>query len=139
MGARRIFLGIETSCDDTAAAVVASDRTILSTVVIGQSRQHAPFGGIVPELAARAHAERLDDCVTRALGGAGIDLVDLDGIAVTAGPGLIGGLLSGVLYARGLQRASGVPVHDINLLAGHALTSRLTDDLAFTYLLIIVS
>ena len=87
------LLGIESSCDDTAAAVVRSDATILSSEVLGQTALHAAFGGVVPEIAARAHAERLDGVVEEALAKAGLTLADLDGIAVTAGPGLIGGVL----------------------------------------------
>jgi N6-L-threonylcarbamoyladenine synthase len=136
------LLGIETSCDDTAAAVVRlSDRgpEILSSVVAGQTELHAPFGGVVPEIAARAHAERIDHATERALGEAGLGLSDLDGIAVTSGPGLIGGLLSGVMFARGLAAGAGLPLYPVNHLAGHALTPRLTDGLAFPYLMLLVS
>lgn len=134
------FLGIESSCDDTAAAVVRSDpRQILASEVEGQTALHADFGGVVPEIAARAHVERLDQCVERALAAAGIGLADLDGIAVTAGPGLIGGVLSGVMLAKGLARATGLPLIGVNHLAGHALTPRLTDGLAFPYLILLVS
>mgnify|MGYP000854652652 FL=1 len=93
------FLGIESSCDDTAAAVVREDGEILASVVAGQAMLHADFGGVVPEIAARAHAEKLDACVEEALALAGLRLSDVDGIAVTAGPGLIGGVLSGVMLA----------------------------------------
>ena len=133
------FLGIETSCDDTAAAVVRSDRSILSSVVADQAALHAAFGGIVPEIAARAHAEKLDIAVEAALTEAGTTLADLDAIAVTSGPGLIGGVLSGVMLAKGLAAGSGLPLYGINHLAGHALTPRLTDDLAFPYLILLVS
>lgn len=133
------FLGIESSCDDTAAAVVRSDGTILSSVVEGQTALHAAFGGVVPEIAARAHAERLDHCVEQALGKAGMGLDGLDGIAVTAGPGLIGGVLSGVMLAKGLAMATGLPMVGVNHLAGHALTPRLTDGLEFPYLMLLVS
>ena len=136
------FLGIESSCDDTAAAVVrggAGLPAILSSVVDGQTALHAAYGGVVPEIAARAHAERLDHCVERALAEAGLGLRDLDGIAVTAGPGLIGGVLSGVMLARGLAAGSGLPLLGVNHLAGHALTPRLTDGLAFPYLMLLVS
>ncbi|WP_101342183.1 tRNA (adenosine(37)-N6)-threonylcarbamoyltransferase complex transferase subunit TsaD [Cereibacter azotoformans] len=135
------FLGIESSCDDTAAAVVrAAERAeILSSVVDGQAALHAPFGGVVPEIAARAHAERLDLCVERALQEAGLGLGDLDGIAVTAGPGLIGGVLSGVMLAKGLAAGTGLPLVGVNHLAGHALTPRLTNALAFPYLMLLVS
>jgi N6-L-threonylcarbamoyladenine synthase len=136
------FLGIESSCDDTAAAVVRdgpAGSTILSSVVQGQTRLHAGFGGVVPEIAARAHAERLDLCVEQALSDAGQRLPDLDGIAVTAGPGLIGGVLSGVMCAKGLAAGSGLPLVGVNHLAGHALTPRLTDGLTLPYLLLLVS
>ena len=133
------FLGIESSCDDTAAAVVRDDRDILASVVAGQTMLHADFGGVVPEIAARAHAEKLDACVEEALAQAGLRLADLDGIAVTAGPGLIGGVLSGVMLAKGLAIGSGLPLIGVNHLAGHALTPRLTDGVAYPYLMLLVS
>lgn len=136
------FLGIESSCDDTAAAVVRAmggRAEILASVVEGQTALHAAYGGVVPEIAARAHAERLDLCVEAALAQAGLGLSDLDGIAVTAGPGLIGGVLSGVMLAKGLASATGLPLIGVNHLAGHALTPRLTDGLAFPYLMLLVS
>lgn len=134
-----IFLGIESSCDDTAAAVVRGDGTILASVVAGQTALHADFGGVVPEIAARAHAEKLDLCVEQALEQAGLRLADLSGIAVTAGPGLIGGVLAGVMLAKGLAAGSGLPLVGVNHLAGHALTPRLTDDVAYPYLMLLVS
>jgi N6-L-threonylcarbamoyladenine synthase len=137
------FLGIESSCDDTAAAVVRHQpghaAEILSSIVEGQTALHASFGGVVPEIAARAHAERLDHCVERALTEAGLTLSQLDGVAVTAGPGLIGGVLSGVMLAKGLTATTGLPLIGVNHLAGHALTPRLTDQLAFPYLMLLVS
>ncbi|NBZ86710.1 tRNA (adenosine(37)-N6)-threonylcarbamoyltransferase complex transferase subunit TsaD [Stagnihabitans tardus] len=133
------LLGIESSCDDSAAAVVRSDRAVLSSVVEGQAALHAPFGGVVPEIAARAHAEKLDGCVARALAEAGVGLADLDAVAVTSGPGLIGGVLSGVMLARGIAAATGLPLVGVNHLAGHALTPRLTDGLEFPYLMLLVS
>ncbi|OYU38036.1 MAG: tRNA (adenosine(37)-N6)-threonylcarbamoyltransferase complex transferase subunit TsaD [Pseudorhodobacter sp. PARRP1] len=137
------FLGIESSCDDTAAAVVrhvpGQPAQILASIVEGQTALHAAFGGVVPEIAARAHAERLDHCVEQALAESAVALADLDGIAVTAGPGLIGGVLSGVMLARGLALATGLPIVGVNHLAGHALTPRLTDQLAFPYLMLLVS
>ncbi|MEM8539132.1 MAG: tRNA (adenosine(37)-N6)-threonylcarbamoyltransferase complex transferase subunit TsaD [Pseudomonadota bacterium] len=132
------ILGIESSCDDTAAAVVRG-REILANVVYGQTSLHVAFGGVVPEIAARAHAEKLDHCVEEALGEANLTLDALDGIAVTAGPGLIGGVLSGVMCAKGLSAATGLPLIGVNHLAGHALTPRLTDDLDFPYLMLLVS
>jgi len=137
------ILGLESSCDDTAAAVVrqrgATPPVILSAVVEGQSGLHAAFGGVVPEIAARAHAEKLDLCVAQALAEAGLTLRDMDAIAVTAGPGLIGGVLSGVMCAKGLAAGTGLPLIGVNHLAGHALTPRLTDGLAFPYLVLLVS
>ena len=133
------FLGIESSCDDTAAAVVRDDREILASVVAGQTALHADFGGVVPEIAARAHAEKLDACVEEALAQAGLRLADIDGIAVTAGPGLIGDVLSGVMLAKGLAAGSGLPLVGVNHLAGHALTPRLTDGVSYPYLMLLVS
>lgn len=137
------FLGIESSCDDTAAAVVrqrhGNRAEILSSIVLGQTSLHAAFGGVVPEIAARAHAERLDGCVEEALGKAGLSLRQIDGISVTAGPGLIGGVLSGVMLAKGLAAATGLPLVGVNHLAGHALTPRLTDPVEFPYLMLLVS
>ena len=133
------FLGIESSCDDTAAAVVRADGTILSSVVAGQVALHADFGGVVPEIAARAHAEKLDLCVEEALAGAGLGLADLDGVAVTAGPGLIGGVMAGVMLAKGIAAGSGLPLVGVNHLAGHALTPRLTDGVDYPYLMLLVS
>ncbi|WP_415393448.1 tRNA (adenosine(37)-N6)-threonylcarbamoyltransferase complex transferase subunit TsaD [Paracoccus sp. SJTW-4] len=132
-------LGIESSCDDTAAAVVTGDRRVLSSVVAGQAALHADFGGVVPEIAARAHAERLDHCVESALEQAGATLRDLDAIAVTAGPGLIGGVMAGVMLAKGLAAGTGLPLVGVNHLAGHALTPRLTDGIGFPYLMLLVS
>jgi N6-L-threonylcarbamoyladenine synthase len=136
------FLGLESSCDDTAAAVVRhgpEGPAILSSVVLGQDGLHAAFGGVVPEIAARAHAERIDGVAAQALEQAGVRLADLDGIAVTAGPGLIGGVLAAVMCAKGLAAATGLPLVGVNHLAGHALTPRLTDGLAFPYLMLLVS
>ena len=135
-------LGIESSCDDTGAALVratAGGAEILANVVAGQTELHAAFGGVVPEIAARAHAEKLDLVIEEALARAGLTLRDLDAIAVTAGPGLIGGVLSGVMMAKGLSAATGLPLIGVNHLAGHALTPRLTDAIAFPYLMLLVS
>ena len=143
MGNSLKILGIESSCDDTAAAVVASDGPndgeILSSVVIGQSELHAEFGGVVPEIAARAHTEKLDIAARQALQAAGLTLSDIDAVAVTAGPGLIGGVLAGVMFAKGLAAGAGLPLVGVNHLAGHALTPRLTDGLSFPYLVLLVS
>ncbi|MBT0957735.1 tRNA (adenosine(37)-N6)-threonylcarbamoyltransferase complex transferase subunit TsaD [Alphaproteobacteria bacterium KMM 3653] len=137
------LLGIESSCDDTAAAVVRwseqDGAQILSNHVAGQEALHADFGGVVPEIAARAHTEKLDHMVEAALQGAGLRLKDCDAIAVTSGPGLIGGVLAGVMCAKGLSLASGLPLVGVNHLAGHALTPRLTDGLPFPYLMLLVS
>lgn len=143
MGRSQTVLALESSCDDTAAAVVrGSDgrrAEILSSVVRGQNALHADFGGVVPEIAARAHAEVLDLCVEEALKDAGLTLAGIDAIAVTAGPGLIGGVVSGVMCAKGLAAATGKPLYGINHLAGHALTPRLTDDVPYPYLMLLVS
>ena len=137
-----IVLGLESSCDDTAAAIVRlgdGGAEILSSVVYGQTALHADFGGVVPEIAARAHAEKIDLCVEEALTKAALGLGAMDAIAVTSGPGLIGGVLSGVMCARGLGAGAGLPVIGVNHLAGHALTPRLTDGLRFPYLMLLVS
>ncbi len=136
-------LGLESSCDDTAAAVVRqadmSSPEILSSFVWGQSDLHADFGGVVPEIAARAHAERLDYCVENALQTAELELSAIDAIAVTSGPGLVGGVLSGVMCAKGLAVGSGKPLIGVNHLAGHALTPRMTDAIEYPYLMLLVS
>ncbi len=136
-------LGLESSCDDTAAAVVRQTEgepvQVLSSVVHGQTDLHSAFGGVVPEIAARAHAEKLDVCVQQALEQAGLTLQDMDAVAVTAGPGLIGGVMSGVMCAKGISAATGLPLIGVNHLAGHALTPRLTDGIAFPYLMLLVS
>jgi len=137
------LLGLESSCDDTAAAIVrlkdGSVPEILASVVHGQTDLHAAFGGVVPEIAARAHAEKLDICVEQAIAESGLTLQDMDAIAVTAGPGLIGGVLSGVMCAKGLSAGLNIPIVGVNHLAGHALTPRLTDQVAFPYLMLLVS
>ena len=133
-----LILGLESSCDDTAAALVRG-RDILSNVIMGQAALHEKFGGVVPEIAARAHAERLDLCVNDALDQANATLHEIDAIAVTAGPGLIGGVLSGVMLAKGLACGLGKPLIGVNHLAGHALTPRLTDGLDYPYLILLVS
>ncbi len=137
-----MILGIESSCDDTAAAVLrgkAGAADVLSSVVMGQTALHADFGGVVPEIAARAHAEKLDLCVNQALKEAGVGLDDIDAVAVTAGPGLIGGVVSGVMCAKGIALARDLPLYGVNHLAGHALTPRLTDGVTFPYLMLLVS
>ena len=134
-----IVLGIETSCDETAAAVVSGDRRILANEVFSQIEDHRPFGGVVPEVAARAHLELIDGVVERAMEKAGVGLDDLDAVAATGGPGLIGGVLVGVMTAKAIAAVKGVPFIAVNHLEGHALTARLTDDVAFPYLLLLVS
>ena len=134
-----MVLGIETSCDETAAAVVDHERRIHANVILSQIDDHSPYGGVVPEIAARAHVLHLDTLITRALDEAGIGLSDLDGIAATAGPGLIGGVMVGLVTAKALAAAAGKPLIAVNHLEGHALTARLSDDLAFPYLLLLVS
>lgn len=136
-------LGLETSCDDTAAAVVrrsADGRAkIMSNALFDQADLHARFGGVVPEIAARAHAERADLVIEQALDDAALGLDDLDAIAVTSGPGLIGGVMAGVMTCKGLAAATGLPLIGINHLEGHALTPRLTDGIDWPYLLLLVS
>ncbi len=135
----RTVLGIETSCDETAAAIVTSDRRILANVVLSQLEDHAPYGGVVPEIAARAHLDHLSRLVSQALDEAGMRVDQLDGIAATGGPGLIGGVIVGVMMAKGLAAAHDLPFLAVNHLEGHALTARLTDDVAFPFLLLLVS
>src|SRR5262245_49272677 len=136
-------LGIETSCDETAAAIVALREgkrpEILSSVVLSQIDEHAAFGGVVPEIAARAHVEALDDIIETALTEAGVGLADVDAVAATAGPGLIGGLIVGLMTGKAIASATHKPLIAVNHLEGHALTARLTDGLGFPYLLLLVS
>lgn len=134
-----IVLGIETSCDETAAAVVDDTRRIRANVVLSQIEEHRPFGGIVPEVAARAHLENTDAVIAQAMQDAGIAFSDLDAVAATVGPGLIGGVLVGAMSAKAIAAACGKPFIAVNHLEGHALTVRLTDDVPFPYLLLLVS
>ena len=137
------ILGIETSCDETAASVVRGlapgPGEILSNIVFSQTEAHAPYGGVVPEIASRAHLEILDDIIQRALDDAKVGIADLDGIAATAGPGLIGGVMVGLTTAKALALGTGKPLLAVNHLKGHALTARLTHGAAFPYLLLLVS
>lgn len=137
------ILGLESSCDETAAALVRGRAPgpgeILSNIVATQDAEHAPFGGVVPEIAARAHVEKMDIVVARALDEAGVTLGEIDAIAATAGPGLIGGVLVGLMTAKALALAAGKPLVAVNHLEGHALTVRLTAGTAFPYLLLLVS
>jgi N6-L-threonylcarbamoyladenine synthase len=135
-----LILGLESSCDETAAAVVRSDRTILAHRLAGQEEAHRPFGGVVPEIAARAHVEMLTPLVEAALAEAGVALSEIDAIAATAGPGLIGGVMVGLVTGKALALAAGKPLIAVNHLEGHALSPRLADpSLEFPYLLLLVS
>jgi N6-L-threonylcarbamoyladenine synthase len=136
-------LGLETSCDETAAAVVrrAADGTVevLSSVVASQIAEHAPFGGVVPEIAARAHVESIDAIVGRALSDAGLGYADLTGVAATAGPGLVGGVMVGLSFGKAVALARGLPLVAVNHLEGHAVSARLVADIAYPFLLLLVS
>ena len=135
-----LILGLESSCDDTAAALVTSDRRILAQSVVGQTQAHQPYGGVVPEIAARAHVEILPDLIRKLFDDAKMSLGDVDAIAATAGPGLIGGVMVALLTGKGLALATGKPLIAVNHLEGHALSPRLVDpDLGFPYLLLLVS
>ena len=136
-------LGIETSCDETAAAVVRGRAPgpgeILSNVVFSQIEEHRPYGGVVPEIAARAHVELLDDVIARALSQSKLALSQIDVVAATGGPGLIGGVMVGVTTAKALALAAGKPFIAVNHLEAHALTARLTGGVAFPFLLLLIS
>ena len=135
-----LVLGIESSCDETAAALVTSDRCIIAQRIASQDEAHAPYGGVVPEIAARAHVERLTPLIAAVLDDAGIALADVDAVAATAGPGLIGGVMVGLVTAKALAMASEKPLIAVNHLEGHALSPRLADaSLHFPYLLLLVS
>ena len=133
-----IILGIETSCDETAAAIVSDDRRILSNIVWSQT-EHEAYGGVVPEIAARAHLEHIESVITRALSEAKISLSEIDAVAATVGPGLIGGVIVGVMTAKAIASVQKKPFIAVNHLEGHALTVRLTNDVPFPYLLLLVS
>ncbi len=136
-------LGIETSCDETAAAVVrrhADGRAeVLSSVVASQTEAHKPFGGVVPEIAARAHVEIVDTITREAMDEAGVGFEGLDGVAATAGPGLIGGVMVGLSFGKAMALARGLPLVAVNHLEGHALSARLAGDAAYPFLLLLVS
>jgi N6-L-threonylcarbamoyladenine synthase len=134
-----IVLGIETSCDETAAAIVTNGREIRANKVLSQLAEHAPYGGVVPEIAARSHLDHIDRLVREAMDEAGVGFDALDGIAVTGGPGLIGGVIVGVLTAKTLAQVAGKPLCNVNHLEAHALTCRLSDDVAFPYLLLLAT
>ncbi|WP_239806550.1 tRNA (adenosine(37)-N6)-threonylcarbamoyltransferase complex transferase subunit TsaD [Croceicoccus hydrothermalis] len=135
-----IVLGIESSCDESGAALVRADRTIVAQAIASQDEAHRPFGGVVPEIAARAHVEVVGPMVGRVLDDAGMTLADVDAIAATAGPGLIGGVMVGLVTAKALAMASDRPLIAVNHLEGHALSPRLADpQLGFPYLLLLAS
>lgn len=138
-----VILGVESSCDETAAAVLARGDDgrveVLSSIIASQDADHAPFGGVVPEIAARAHVNKVDAVIAEAVKTAGVEYSDLSAIAATAGPGLIGGVIAGLLSAKGLAMSLGVPLIAVNHLEGHALSPRLDADCPFPYLLLLVS
>ena len=135
-----LILGLESSCDDSAVALVTRDRQILAQAVVGQNAAHQPYGGVVPEIAARAHVEILPELIGKVLSEAKVSVHDVDAIAATAGPGLIGGVMVALLAGKGLALAAGKPLIAVNHLEGHALSPRLVDpDLGFPYLLLLVS
>ena len=135
-----MILGLESSCDDSAVALVTGDRRILAQAVVGQNAAHQPYGGVVPEIAARAHVEILPELIQRVLSDAKTSIHDVDAIAATAGPGLIGGVMVALLAGKGLALAAGKPLIAVNHLEGHALSPRLVDpDLGLPYLLLLVS
>lgn len=132
------ILGIETSCDETAVAIVSEDKKILSNQVASQI-EHNKYGGVVPEVASRSHMRALDKLVDLALEESGVSLEEIDAIAVTSGPGLIGGVIVGVMYAKALAASLDKPILAVNHLEGHALTARLIDEVNFPFLLLLVS
>ena len=134
-----IILGLETSCDETAVGIVDGGRRIRANRVASQLTEHKPYGGVVPEIAARAHLDKLDDLIHLALDDAKISLDDLAGIAATCGPGLIGGVMVGAMTGKAIAAARQLPFIAVNHLEAHALTARLTHDVAFPYLLLLVS
>jgi N6-L-threonylcarbamoyladenine synthase len=134
-----IILGIETSCDETAVGIVTDDRRILANQVYSQTREHAPHGGVVPEIAARAHVQTIDQMIRAALAEATLSVHDLDGVAATCGPGLVGGVMVGMMAGKGLSAAIRKPFYAVNHLAAHVLTARLTDHVPFPYLTLLVS
>ena len=136
----QVVLGIESSCDETAVALVSTDRRIIAQRIASQDEAHRPYGGVVPEIAARAHAERIAPMVAEVMGEAGMELSDCAAIAATAGPGLIGGVMVGLVTGKALAHAAGKPLVAVNHLEGHALSPRLADrTLQFPYLLLLVS
>ncbi|MBP7190342.1 MAG: tRNA (adenosine(37)-N6)-threonylcarbamoyltransferase complex transferase subunit TsaD [Rickettsiaceae bacterium] len=136
---RKLVLGIESSCDDTSVAIVTSEKDILSNIIISQIEEHSPYMGVVPEIAARSHMLNLRGAFREALLTAKVSLEDLDAIAFTGGPGLIGGVIVGTMFAKGLASVTKKPLIAVNHLEGHALTVRLTNDIGFPYLLLLAS
>jgi N6-L-threonylcarbamoyladenine synthase len=138
-----LILGIESSCDETAAALVCDatkiEQRILSNVVLTQDKEHSPFGGIVPEIAARTHLKHLDEIIMSAMTAADVSFDEIDGIAATGGPGLIGGVIVGIMSAKAIASVKKKPFIAVNHLEGHALTARLTSNISFPYLLLLVS
>lgn len=135
----KTVIGIETSCDETAVAVVQSDGTILSNLVLSQLEEHKAFGGVVPEIAARAHLDHIDSLVKAAMDDAKLNYNDLDGVAATTGPGLIGGVMIGMMAGKSISAAHDLPFLAVNHLEAHALTARLSDKIEFPYLVLLVS
>jgi N6-L-threonylcarbamoyladenine synthase len=136
-------LGLETSCDETAAAVVRLvpgwPAQVLSSVIASQTAEHAPYGGVVPEIAARSHVEAIDGIAARAMAEAGVTYGDLSGVAATAGPGLVGGVMVGLSFGKAVALARGVPLVAVNHLEGHALSARLAAEVDYPFLLLLVS
>jgi N6-L-threonylcarbamoyladenine synthase len=137
------LLGLETSCDETAAAVVrlsaAGEVTVMSSVIASQIAAHAPYGGVVPEIAARAHVESIDGVAAQALAEAGLGYGELSGVAATAGPGLVGGVMVGLSFGKAVALARGLPLIAVNHLEGHAVSARLAADIPYPFLLLLVS
>lgn len=140
---KALILGIESSCDETAASVLAREADgsfeVLSSIIASQDEEHAPFGGVVPEIAARAHMQKLDLIIERAISQAGVDYAELSAIAATSGPGLIGGVIAGLMGAKGLSMSLDIPLIAVNHLEGHALSPKLAGECAFPYLLLLIS
>ena len=136
---QQIVIGIETSCDETAVAVVREDGNILSHLVLSQLEEHQAFGGVVPEIAARAHMHHIDTLIKGALDDAKVSYSDLDGVAATSGPGLIGGVMVGMMAGKSIAAAHDLPFIGVNHLEGHALTARLTNQTEFPFLVLLVS
>ena len=140
---KALILGIESSCDETAASVLArgadGSLTVMSSIIASQDAEHAPYGGVVPEIAARAHMLKLDSIIERAVSAAKIDYSDISAIAATSGPGLIGGVIAGLMSAKGLAISLDIPLIAVNHLEGHALSPRLAGACEFPYMLLLIS